>query len=296
MLTAASHLLPVNSSTFEVVVIIGMAVGVDYALFYLRREREERALGRSFREALRIASRTSGRAIVVSGLTVMATMAGLFLVGGGPFSGMALGTIAVVGISVVGSLTVLPALLAWLGPKADAGRIPFLGRRRAAARPSRFWGGLARRVVARPLIWGGIATVAMLALAAPALGLRVGEPAIDAPKTVAAVTTMDAVQQAFPQAPHARAEIVVTGHDLTGPRVTAAIGALRARAAAGGPVRTPVTVTELGGGRALLVGVQLAGSGTITASNNVRKLTPRNQLLPDTLGKVPRRSSYAVAA
>ena len=186
MLTAVSHLLPVNSSTFEVVVIIGMAVGVDYALFYLRREREERALGRSFPEALRIASRTSGRAIVVSGLTVMATMAGLFMVGGGPFSGMALGTIAVVGISVAGSLTVLPALLAWLGPKADAGRIPFLGRRRAAARPSRFWGGLARRVVARPLIWGGIATVAMLALAAPALGLRVGQPAIDAPKNVAA--------------------------------------------------------------------------------------------------------------
>ena len=112
-----------------------MAVGVDYALFYLRREREERALGRSFPEALRIASRTSGRAIVVSGLTVMATMAGLFLVGGGPFSGMALGTIAVVGISVAGALTVLPALLAWLGPKADAGRIPSLGR--GGPRPGR---------------------------------------------------------------------------------------------------------------------------------------------------------------
>ena len=296
VLTAVSHLLPVNGSTFEVVVIIGMAVGVDYALFYLRREREERALGRSFPEALRIASRTSGRAIVVSGLTVMATMAGLFMVGGGPFSGMALGTIAVVGISVAGSLTVLPALLAWLGPKADAGRIPFLGRRRAAARPSRFWGGLARRVVARPLIWGGIATVAMLALAAPALGLRVGQPAIDAPKNVAAVTTMEAVQRAFPQAP-APAEIVVTGQDavLAGPRVTAAVDELGARAVAGrsGPVRQPVTVTELGGGRALLVGVQLAGSGTDTASNTAL-LTLRNQILPATFGKVP-GVSYAVA-
>jgi putative drug exporter of the RND superfamily len=291
VLTAVSHLLPVNSSTFEVVVIIGMAVGVDYALFYLRREREERALGRPFPEALRIASRTSGRAIVVSGLTVMATMAGLFMVGGGPFSGMALGTIAVVGISVAGSLTVLPALLSWLGQKADAGRIPFLGRRRAEARPSRFWGGLARRVVARPLIWGGIATVAMLALAAPALGLRLGEPAIDAPKNIPAVTAMDAVQRAFPQAP-APAEIVVTGHDLTGARVTAAVDELRARAAAGGPVRPPVTVTELGGGRALLVGVQLAGSGTDTASNNAL-LTLRNQILPATIGKVP-GVSYAV--
>jgi RND superfamily putative drug exporter len=291
VLTVISHWLSVNGSTFEVVVIIGMAVGVDYALFYLRREREERALGRSLPEALRIASRTSGRAIVVSGLTVMATMAGLFMVGGGPFNGMALGTIAVVGISVVGSLTVLPALLAWLGPKADAGRIPFLGRRRAAARPSRFWGGLSRRVVARPLIWGGIATVAMLALAAPALGLRLGQPAIDAPANVPAVTTMDAVQRAFPQAP-APADIVVTGPDLTGSRVTAAVDELRARAAAGGPVRQPVTVTELDGGRALLVGVQLAGSGTDTASDNAL-LTLRNQILPATFGKVP-GVSYAV--
>ncbi|MGB6573559.1 MAG: MMPL family transporter, partial [Trebonia sp.] len=157
VLTIVSHWLPVGSSTFEVVVIIGMAVGVDYSLFYLRREREERAAGRSFPAALRIAARTSGRTIVVSGLTVMATMAGLFFVGGGPFSGIALGTIAVVGIAVAGSLTVLPALLAWLGPKADAGRIPFLGRRQAAARPSRLWAALARQVVARPVIWGGLA-------------------------------------------------------------------------------------------------------------------------------------------
>ena len=291
VLTVVSHWLPVGSTTFEVVVIIGMAVGVDYSLFYLRREREERAAGRSFPAALRIAARTSGRTIVVSGLTVMATMAGLFFVGGGPFSGMALGTIAVVGIAVAGSLTVLPALLAWLGPKADAGRIPFLGRRQAAARPSRLWAALARRVVARPVIWGGVATIALLALAAPALGLRLGEPAVDAPKGAAVVTTMDAIQRAFPQAP-APAEVVVTGQDLTGPKVTAAVGALRTRAASGGAIHAPVTVTVLGGGRALLVGVPLAGNGTNTASDNAL-VTLRNQILPDTLGKVP-GVSYAV--
>jgi RND superfamily putative drug exporter len=291
VLTAVGHWLPVNSSTFEVVVIVGMAVGVDYSLFYLRREREERARGASFPEALRIAARTSGHSIAVSGLTVMATMAGLLLVGGGPFAGMALGTIAVVGIAVAGSLTVLPALLAWLGPKADAGRIPFLGRRRAAARPSRLWGGLARQVVKRPLIWGGIATMAMLALAAPALGLRQGEPAVDAPATAAAVQTMNTVQRAFPQAP-APAEIVVSGTDLTGARVTSAVSALRAQVTADGPVRGPVTESVLGGGRALLVSVQLAGNGTDTTSNSAL-LTLRNQLLPDTLGKVP-GISYAV--
>ena len=291
VVTMVSHWLPVGSSTFEVVVIIGMAVGVDYSLFYLRREREERAAGRSFPDALRVAARTSGRTIVVSGLTVMATMSGLFFVGGGPFSGIALGTIAVVGIAVAGSLTVLPALLAWLGPKADAGRIPFLGRRQAAARPSRLWAALARRVVARPLIWGGVAAIALLALAAPALGLRLGEPAVDAPKDAAVVPTMDAIHQAFPQAP-APAEVVVTGQDVTGPKVLAAVDALRSRAAAGGAIHEPVTATVLGGGRALLVGVPLAGNGTDSASDNAL-VTLRDTVLPDTLGKVP-GVSYAV--
>ncbi|HLH83059.1 MAG TPA: MMPL family transporter [Trebonia sp.] len=292
VLTIVSHWLPATSSTFEVVVVVGMAVGVDYSLFYLRREREERARGRSFPDALRAAARTSGRTIFVSGLTVMAAMSGLFFVGGGPFSGMALGTIAVVGIAVLGSLTVLPALLAWLGPKADAGRIPFLGRRRAAARPSRLWAALARRVVARPVIWGGVAAVALLALAAPALGLRLGEPAVDAPKDAAVVRTMDAIHQAFPQAP-APAEVVVTGTDVTGPKVLAAVGALRSRAAAGGAIGEPVTATAIGGGRALVVGVPLAGNGADSASDNAL-LTLRDQILPGTLGKVP-GVSYAVA-
>ena len=296
VVTIVSHWVPIASQTFEVVVVVGMAVGVDYSLFYLRREREERAAGRSPAEALRIAARTSGRTILISGLTVMAAMSGLFLVGGGPFTGFALGTIAVVGLAVVGSLTVLPGLLAWLGPKADAGRIPFLGRRRAAARPSRFWGALARRVVARPLVWGGVAAIALLALAAPAVGLRLGEPAADVPKDAAVVRTFDAIQQAFPQAP-VPAEVVVTGTDVTGPKVLAAVDAIRARAADasanhGGAIHEPVTATSIGGGRALVVAVPLAGDGANTASDNALA-TLRSQILPDTLGKVP-GVSYAV--
>ena len=153
LLAIPGQWLPVGSSTSEVVLIIGMAVGIDYSLFYLRREREERARGASTTEALRRAAATSGRAIVVSGLTVMIALAGLFLTGYSVFTGVAIGTIAVVGVAVAGSLTVLPALLSWLGPWADRGRIPFLGRRRTAARPSRLWAALARRVVRHP---GGV--------------------------------------------------------------------------------------------------------------------------------------------
>ncbi|MFI5065434.1 MAG: MMPL family transporter [Streptosporangiales bacterium] len=139
LLAVPSRWLPIGSSTSEVVLIIGMAVGVDYSLFYLRREREERAAGASFPAALATAAATSGRAIVVSGLTVMISLAGLLLTGIDFFTGIAVGTILVVGVAVVGSVTFLPALLSLLGPWADRGRIPFLGRRRTAARPSRLW-------------------------------------------------------------------------------------------------------------------------------------------------------------
>jgi RND superfamily putative drug exporter len=288
LVTISSHWLPVTPATSEVVLIVGMAVGVDYSLFYLRREREERARGRSFAAALRIAAGTSGRAILVSGITVMIAMAGLFLTGIDEFDGIALGTIAVVGIAVAGSLTVLPALLSWLGPRADRGRLPFLGRSRAAGQPSRLWAALVRRVVKHPLVWGGVATVALLALAAPALGMRLGEPAVDAPPGAPVVKTLSQIQHAFPQAP-APAMVVVTGADVTSPRLTAAVTALQGRAAAGGPIREPVTTTLVGAppaGRALIVNVPLAGSGSDTRSYQALQ-TLRTDILPATIGKVP---------
>jgi len=287
LVTISSHWLPAGSSTAEVVLIVGMAVGVDYSLFYLRREREERASGRTFAEALRIAAGTSGRAILISGVTVMIALAGLFLTGIGQFTGIALGTIAVVGVAVAGSLTVLPALLSWLGRRADWGRIPFLGRSRAAGRPSRLWAALVRRVVRHPALSGGAAAVALLALAAPALGMRLGEPAIDAPKSLAVVQTANAIQRAFPQAP-SPAEVVVTGAGVTGPRMQAAVAALRARATARGPIREPVTAVTVGSGprRALAVSVPLAGNGTDTASVTALQ-TLRSRILPATVGQVP---------
>ncbi len=300
LVTISSHWLPVTSATSEVVLIVGMAVGVDYSLFYLRREREERARGRSFAEALRIAAGTSGRAILVSGVTVMIALAGLFLTGIDEFDGIALGTIAVVGIAVAGSLTVLPALLSWLGPRADWGRIPFLGRSRAAGRPSRLWAALVRRVVRHPLIWGGAAMVALLALAAPALGMRLGEPAVDAPRNAPVVQTLTQIHRAFPQAP-APAAVVVTGTGITSPEMKAEVTALQGRAAAGGALREPVTASLVGGGpagrdhaagQALVVDVPLAGNGSDTRSYQALQ-TLRSDVLPATIGQVP-GVTYAV--
>ena len=282
LLAIPGHWLPVGQNTSEVVLLIGMAVGIDYTLFYLRREREERAKGATVSEALRIAAGTSGRAIVISGLTVMIALGGLFLTGAALFTGMAIGAITVVGVAVIGSLTVVPALLSWLGRWADRGRIPFLGRRRTAAKPSKLWAALVRRVVRRPLLWGGAAAVMMLALAAPALSMHLAYPADDVPKTVPIVATLDRIQQAFPQAP-SPAQVVVTGADLTGQAARNAITALQARASAHGPVRGPITATAVAGGRALVIDVPLAGDGANAVSTDAL-LTLRNQVLPATLG------------
>jgi putative drug exporter of the RND superfamily len=284
LLAIPSRWLPIRSGTAEIVLILGMAVGVDYSLFYLRREREERAAGRSPADALRIAAATSGRAIVISGLTVMISLAGLFLSGIILFTGMALGTITVVGVAVVGSLTVLPGLLSMLGDWADRGRIPVLGRRLTTARPSRWWAALVRRVVRHPVAWAGAAAIAMLALAAPALGMRLGNPIVNLPSNVVVAQTLDKIAVGFPGRP-APAEVVVTGHGLSGPRIRSAVSALEEAASAGGPIRAPITVTTVASGRGLVIFVPLAGNGSSNVSANAL-LYLRDQVLPQTLGRV----------
>ncbi len=294
LLAIPSHWLPVGSTTSSIVLLVGMAVGIDYSLFYLRRTREERAAGHDTPQALRIAAATSGRAIVVSGLTVMISLAGLFLTGIDIFSGVAVGTIVVVGIAVAGSLTFLPALLSMLGGWTDRGRIPFLGRRRTAASQSRFWSLLARAAVRRPLAWGGVAVAALLVLAVPVLSLHLEDPGIhELPSNVPAVRSLLAISQAFPGGP-GPAYVVVTGSDLGGARVRQAVSALNAEAAAShGAIREPITTAMFGNDQVLVVSVPLAGSGTDTTSDRALA-TLRTQALPTTLGQVP-GISYAVA-
>ncbi|MFB7216456.1 MMPL family transporter [Streptomyces sp. NPDC056255] len=173
LLSLASHQLHLFQTTYSVMFLMGFAVGVDYCLFYLRRERDERAAGRDARTALRIAAATSGRAVLVSGLTVMVAMAGMFLSGLMLFKGFALATIIVVLVAMLGSVTVLPALLSWLGDRVEAGRVPFLGRRGGRrARTGGIAGTVLRPVLSRPRIFAVSSVVVLLALAAPAIGMK----------------------------------------------------------------------------------------------------------------------------
>ena len=291
MMSTTSDVLPPTGSQWlgmassEIAVILGMAVGIDYSLFYLRREREERARGASTAEALRIAARTSGRAIVVSGLTVMTALAGLFLSGYDVFSGIAVGTIVVVGVAVLGSLTALPALLSWLGPWADRARIPWLGKRRTAAKPSRLWAALVRRVVRRPAVWAAVAGIGLLVLAVPALGMRIGNPPNNGfPSSLPVAGIANQIAAAFPGRP-APAQVVVTGRDLGRPEVARAVAALRARATDTGLLRLPVTASAVAGGRGLVIDVPLAGNEDNSVTHEALSVL-RDDALPATLGRV----------
>ena len=172
LIALPSGILPVDDNLPAVILLIGLAVGVDYSLFYVKREREERARGRGEDAALEAAAATSGRAVLISGITVIVAMAGMLISGDKAFISFAEGTILVVAIAMFASLTVLPAMLSWLGDRLEKGRVPIFGRRRNPVGQSRFWSSLTDRVMRRPGISLVIAGGLLVALAIPALGLK----------------------------------------------------------------------------------------------------------------------------
>ena len=225
-----SHLVHAEPTVSSMIVLIGMAVGVDYSLFYLKREREEREKGSGTVDAVEIAARTSGHSIIVSGLAVIASMTGLYVVGGATFNSLATGSILVVAIAVLGSITVLPALLSKLGHWVDRPRLPLLWRlNRRIGR-----GGISRHVVGpvvrhpvAALVAGG---VVVAALAAPALGMKVHEGNLDTlPADIPQVQTFRTMAAEFPSQ-GARADVVVKAPARDAGRVRDALAALQARA------------------------------------------------------------------
>ncbi|MFE2596279.1 MMPL family transporter [Streptomyces sp. NPDC059396] len=217
LLSLASHQLHLFQTTYSVMFLMGLAVGVDYCLFYLRRERDERAAGRDAETALRIAAATSGRAVLVSGVTVMVAMAGMFLSGLMIFKGFALATIMVVFIAMLGSVTVLPALLAWLGDRIDAGRVPFLNRRKkkGTRESGALAGALLGPVLARPKLFAVASAAVLVALAAPALGMKTESLGMEKQFGSEASLTVAYrhITEAFPGGP-APARVVVKADDI----------------------------------------------------------------------------------
>ncbi|MFB8083018.1 MMPL family transporter [Streptomyces sp. NPDC056013] len=196
----ASHVLPETSAVSNVILLMGMAVGVDYSLFHLKREREERRKGASHLDAIEIAAETSGHTVVVSGTTVIVSMAGLYLAQEATFASLATGSIIVVAVAVLASLTVLPALLAKLGSWVDRPRVPFLWRLTLrSSSGSRLWPALLRPALVRPALTLTVSVGALLLLALPALDLRLKQPGSDdLSRDIPVVLAMDRLTAAFP--------------------------------------------------------------------------------------------------
>src|SRR5947209_4938888 len=219
IVAVTSQFAPVDSSINEVILLIGLAVGVDYSMFYLRREREERASGRSKEASLAAAAATSGRAVLVSGLTVMVAMAGMYLGGASTFTSFATGTIIVVAVAVAGSLPVLPAVLAWLGDRVEKGGVPIIKNMRWNAGESGIWARILTPVLRHPLASALTTTGLLIVLAIPTLSIHTATPGTDSlPQHLSVVKTYNKVQKVFPGGP-IPAIVVVSAPNVTSPAV-----------------------------------------------------------------------------
>ena len=288
LLGPVSQLHALDESVASVVLLVGLAVGVDYCMFYLRREMEERDAGRSPEAALNAAAATSGRAVLVSGLTVMAAMAGMFLAGNAVFASFGVGTIIVVAVAMLGSVSVLPAMLSFLSQKGwtEKGRVPWVAKRRHKTKgESRIWGAILDRVLKRPLVSVIVAGGLLLALSIPAFSMHTVNPGVEGlPRDLAVMQTYDKIQAAFPGGP-VPAVTVVKADDVTSPEVQQAIGDLQREAIATGELSEPTHVEINPDKTVATVSLAVKGTGTDAASEQSLSVL-RDDVVPTTVGKV----------
>ncbi|MGD9572912.1 MAG: MMPL family transporter [Thermoleophilia bacterium] len=288
LVSLPSAIIPMDAQINEVILLVGLAVGVDYAIFYMRRKRDERRAGRTEPDALAIAAATSGRAVLISGITVMIAMAGMFFSGDTTFMSFAIGAMMVVFVAMIGSLTVLPAILSVLGDRTDHTRIPLLRRRarRAAARDgeSRLWGAILRPVLRHPVVSTIAASAVLVVMALPALQLHPAESGLDAmPRSLPALEAFHVIDDSFPGGVNA-AVVAVRSDDPEA--AEAQIAELERRALATGEMVEPITAERSDDGTTWQVSIPLAGEGTDAVSDHALA-TLRTEVIPATIGTLP---------
>jgi RND superfamily putative drug exporter len=278
-----SQIVPMDEQVGAVILLIGLAVGVDYSLFYMRREREERAAGRSESAALEAAAATSGRAVLISGITVMIAMAGMLLSGDKAFMSFSIATMMVVAVAMIGSLTVLPAVLSKLGDRVDKVRVPFVHRFRRKNGESRVWGAILDRVVRRPLLSATAAAAVLIALTIPAFSLNTTTTGLD-DISIPAIEPYKEVVDAFPGGTDP-AVVAIRADDVRAEPVREAIAELERRALASGHMNSPIDVEASPDNTVATVEIPLAGDGT-DATSQAALTDLRENLLPATVGQV----------
>ena len=283
LVSLVSHVVPMSNSTSALVLLIGLAVGVDYSMFYLKREREERAAGRSEGAALEAAAATSGHSVLVSGITVIVAMSGMLLTRDATFASFGIATMMVVAVAMLGSLTVLPAVLSKLGDRVDSGRVPFISRLRRRNGEGRIWSVVLDRVLRRPAVSVVLAGGLLLALAAPAIQMTTVQPGIDTfPQHL--LTTYNRLDAAFPGT-EISADVVVKAADVQSPEVQAEIQELTGAAVGTAVMDQPVDVSTNPEGTVAVVSIPVAGNGSNGPSNAALDAL-RDDIVPATVGSL----------
>ena len=292
LLGPVSHLTALDAQVMHVVLLVGMAVGVDYTLFYLKREREERAAGRGTDAAIEAAAATSGRAVVISGLTVMVAMAGMYLGGISNFASFATGTIMVVAVAVIGSLTVLPALLSALGDRVNKGRVPLVTRIKRRVGEAGVWSRILDRVLRRPLVSAVVAASVLIALAIPALGMETSLGGNeDISRDIPEMQTYDRIQAAFPSE-GSMEMVVIKADDVTTPAVVSAVDELEGEAQQRpGLFEGEPTIEVSDDQTVATVAFPTTGTGTDERSYGAVDAL-RDEMVPATVGQVDGVEAY----
>jgi uncharacterized membrane protein YdfJ with MMPL/SSD domain len=282
-----SHVIGgVDNSINEVILLIGLAVGVDYSMFYLRRAREEREAGSSEQASIAAAAATSGRAVLVSGFTVMIAMAGMYFAGTPTFESFATGTILVVAVALLGSLTVLPAILSWLGDRVEKGGVPIIKDQPWNAGESKFWNTVLNPVLRHPGIALVLSAGLLVFLALPTLRLHTANESVESlPQDVASIQTYNRIQDAFPGG-GIPASVVVSSANGPTPQVQQGIARLGAEAEASPLFEPPITIDTFPDRSVTQVNIPIVGDGTDSKSNAALDEL-RDRIVPTTIGAVP---------
>jgi RND superfamily putative drug exporter len=318
LMELTSHLAHASDATQSVMLLMGMAVGVDYSLFYLKREREERARGYAGHEGLYRAAATSGQAVLISGVTVLIAMAGMLFAGSKVFVSIGLGAMLVVFTALVGSLTVLPALLGKLGDRVEwgvrqvlAGSVlrlspwkprwlvwlrdtpTLLVRLKGNRQESRIWGFVLARSTRHPLVAVLLSGAVLVLIALPVLRIHTKLLSFsDLPRSLSIVRTYDAIQESFPGSP-APAHLVVRGADVTTPQYRSAFAAIERRALATGQVHRPVDVAVNDAHTVARIDLPLIGNGVDSTSYHALNVL-RHEVIPPVLTTLPAGTEAAV--
>jgi RND superfamily putative drug exporter len=317
----ASHVAPASGATNSIILLMGMAVGVDYSLFYLKREREERARGASERGSLFRAAATSGYAVLISGCTVLIAMGGMLFAGSKIFTSIGVGTMIVVFASLMASLTVLPALLGKLGDRVErglrqvlaAGALLLLRPFRTQPRvltwlrdtptllqklkgdrtESRVWAVVVRWSMRFPVLAVTLSAGLLVVLALPVLSIHTKLPSFtDLSKSLPIVKTYDTIQASFPGSEDP-AHVVVKAANVSTPQFKQVYAETKQRALATGVIRQPIRLVVNPSHTVARIDFPLAGQGDDATA--VRALgTLRTKVIPPALAQLPPGTEIAV--